>query len=65
MIDQKKICKAGSLVKITKGGPVGTVVREHAYFCMDTGNISRRILVMRDNEMIWTVPTRLHQIVQY
>ena len=60
-----KKCKVGSLVKVTKDGAVGTVVREHAYFCMDTGNVTKRILVMWDNKTIWTVPSCLHQIVQY
>ena len=60
-----KSCKVGSLVRVTKDGPIGTVVREHAYLCMDTGNVTKRILVMWDDKTAWTVPSRLHQIVQY
>lgn len=61
-IDEPQV---GTLLKTRHEGPVRLVIQTHMYFCMNTGESTKRMLLFSDGETFWSSITDFYQIVQH
>ena len=55
----------GTLLKTRHDGPVRLVIQTHAYFCINTGEVTKRMLLFSNGETFWSSISEFYQIVQH
>ena len=57
--------RVGSLLKTSHDGPARLVIQMNSYFCMHTGKVAKRMLLLSNGETFWASISDFYQVVQY